>query len=145
MQARASLGTLLGGKQEISIHRVSVLQLNRQAHVALGTVEESVTTADSAYPAAVAVILILILVVEQIAFEARVFAEPTVAVLASGLYRLAGVAQHAYQLRNFFSVHRVRLLFIVAESTRVHFVAAGRLETININYRRSYRLDRSSD
>lgn len=135
----------MGGKQEISIHRVSVLQLNRQAHVALGTVEESVTTADSAYPAAVAVILILILVVEQIAFEARVFAEPTVAVLASGLYRLAGVAQHAYQLRNFFSVHRVRLLFIVAESTRVHFVAAGRLETININYRRSYRLDRSSD
>ena len=105
--------------------RVPVLQLNRQAHIALGTVKESVATADPAYSAAVTVILILVFVVEQIAFEARVFAEPAVAVLASGLYRLTGVAQHAYQLRDFLSVYRVGLLFIVTKPTRVHFVATG--------------------
>lgn len=123
-----------------------VLQLNRQAHVALGTVKESVATADPAYSAAVTVILILVFVVEQIAFEARVFAEPAVAVLASGLYRLTGVAQHAYQLRDFLSVYRVGLLFIVTKPTRVHFVATGCLKTkVFKHYRCSYQLDRSSN
>lgn len=103
--------------------RVPILQLNRQTHVALGTVEKSVATAEPAYTAAVTVILILVLVVEQIAFETRVLAEPAMAVLASGLNRLTRVAQNAYQLRHFFSVHHVRLLFVVTVSTRVYLVA----------------------
>lgn len=107
---------------------MSILQLNRQAHVALGTVEKSSSTADPAYPAAIAVVLIPVFVVEEIADETRVFAETAVTVLASGLHRLTGVAQDAYQLRDFLSVHRVSLPFVVAESTRVYFVAAGRHE-----------------
>lgn len=90
--------------------------------------EKSSSTADPAYPAAIAVVLIPVFVVEEIADETRVFAETAVTVLASGLHRLTGVAQDAYQLRDFLSVHRVSLPFVVAESTRVYFVAAGRHE-----------------
>lgn len=72
--------------------RVSILQLNRQTHVALGTVEKSGATADPAYPATIAVVLVPVFVVEEIAYKTRVFAEPAVAVLASSLHRLTGIA-----------------------------------------------------
>lgn len=96
--------------------------------------EKSVTTADSAYPTAIAVILILVFVVEQIAFETRVFAETTVTVLTSRLYRLTGVAQNAYQFCDFFSVYSVTFPLVVAESARVYFVAAGCLKTNDFHY-----------
>lgn len=108
-------------------YRVSVPQLNRQAHVAFGAVEESVATTDPAYAATVAMVLILILVVEEIALEARVLAEPTVAILTRGLHRLTGVAEDAYQLRHFLPVHHVRLLLVVAKPACVHLVATRSL------------------
>lgn len=101
-----------------------VLQLDRQAHVALGTVKEFVTTTDSTNSASVAVVLILILVVKEIALQTCVFAKLTVAILTSGLNGLAGVAKNAYQFCDFFPIHCVRLLFVVTKSAGVHLVAA---------------------
>lgn len=107
---------------------VPIFQLNRQTHVALGTVKESVTAADPTYSTAVAVILILVLVVKEIALQAGVFAELTMAVLTSGLDRLTGVATNAYQFCDLFPVHCVRLLLVVTKSACVYLVAAGSLQ-----------------
>lgn len=112
---------------------VSVLELNGETHVARGAVKESVASADPAYTAAVAVILILVVVVEEIALEASVLAETAVTVLASRLDRLTRVAQDAYQLRHFLSVDRVGLLLVVTETTGVHLVATGGLQSIKSN------------
>lgn len=47
-------------------------QLHRQTHVAHLTVEEPILATDPAYATALAVVLVLVLVIEQVAHQARV-------------------------------------------------------------------------
>lgn len=104
--------------------RVTVAYLHREAHVALGAVEKLIPAANSANPAAIAMVLPPVLVIEEVALEAGVLAESTMAVLAGRLNRLTCVAEDAYQFGYFLPIDRVTLAYVVAEPTRVYLIAA---------------------
>lgn len=103
-------------------------QLYRQAHVAHLTVEEIAATAQPTDAAAVTVVLVLGLVVEQIADQARVPAKADAALFALGLHLLAGVALRANELGEGFAVEVVLLVLVVTVATLVELAAARRLE-----------------
>lgn len=71
---------------------MTILEFNRQAHVAFSTVKESVSTTKPTDSTSIAVILILVLIIKEVALEAGIFAEANMALLASCLYWLAGLA-----------------------------------------------------
>lgn len=101
-----------------------VFQLHRQTHVAHLAVEEARPAADSANSAPVAVVLRAVLVIEQVAHQAGVLAEPDAALFALGLDALPGVALGAYQLRDRLPVEEVRLVFVVTVPAHVELVTA---------------------
>lgn len=101
-----------------------VFQLHRQTHVAHFAVEEARPTADSANSATFAVVLRAVLVVEQVAHQTGVLAEPDTAFLALRLDPLPGVALGADQLRDRLPVEEVRLVLVVAVPAHVELVTA---------------------
>jgi len=99
-----------------------------QAHVAGGAVEEVLPAAYSADAAAVAVELLLVVVVEELALVAEVLAEDRLAGYALRGHGLARAADAAHHLPDVFSLQRVVLVLVVAKSTPVRLLTAGRLQ-----------------
>lgn len=101
-----------------------VFQLHRQTHVADLAVEEARPAADTANSAPLTVILRAVLVVEQIAHQTGVLAEPDAALFALGLDALPGVALGADQLRDRLPVEEMCLIFVVTVPAHVELVTA---------------------
>lgn len=101
-----------------------VFQLHRQTHVAHFAVEEARSAADAANSAPVAVVLRAVLVVEQVAHQTGVLAEPDAALFALRLDALPGVALGADQLRDRLPVEEVRFVLVVAVPAHVELVTA---------------------
>lgn len=89
--------------------------------------EKAVLTAYATYTARLAMILRLIIVIEQIADEACIFSEADSAFLAIYLDLLACVAFRTDQLLQLLSVERVRLGVIVTETATVNLPATWTL------------------
>lgn len=90
--------------------------------------KEAILAPDPANSARLAVVLVLVVVIEEIADEACVFAESRSALFTIRLHLLARVTLRADQLHELLSVECVRLGVIVTEATRVDLPAARALE-----------------
>lgn len=100
------------------------LQLNRQAHVAAFTMEEPIAASYTTYAASVAVILLLIFIIKQVADQTSVLSKPNSTVLAFWLHLLSCVTLGAYQLCNSLPIEIVLFVFIMTVTADVHFVTA---------------------
>lgn len=101
-----------------------VFQLHRQTHVAHLAVEEARPAADSANSAPITVVLRAVLVVEQVAHQTGVLAEPDAALFALRLDALPGVALGADQLRHGLPIEEVRFVLVVTVPAHVELVTA---------------------
>lgn len=90
--------------------------------------KEAVFASDPANAARLAVVLVLVVVIEEIADEASIFAESRAALFTICLHLLARVTLGADQLHELLSVECVRLGVIVTEATRVDLPTARALE-----------------
>lgn len=89
--------------------------------------KEAILSSDPANTTRLTVVLVLIVVVEEIADEARILPEPGAALLAVHLDLLASVAFGANQLHELLSVECVRLGVIVTEAARINLPATRAL------------------
>lgn len=90
--------------------------------------KETILAPDPTDSTRLAVILVLIVVVEEITNKASIFAESRATLFTIHLDLLARVALGADQLHELLSVECVRLGVIVAEATRINLPAARALE-----------------
>lgn len=90
--------------------------------------KEAVLASDPANSARLAVVLVLVVVIEEIADQASIFPESRAALFTIYLHFLASVALRADQLHELLSVECVRLGVIVTEATRVDLPTARALE-----------------
>lgn len=104
------------------------LQLNRQTHIAHFAVEESIFPSNSTDSARVAVILFLVIIVEEVADEASVITEANATFFTVGLDFLTCVALCTDELFQLLSVERVRFCVVVTESTAEYLSAAWALK-----------------
>ena len=75
---------------------MAILKFNRKAHIAFSTMKEPVPSSKSANTTPIAVILIFVFIIKEVAFEAGVFTKAHMALLASCLHWLTCITQNTY-------------------------------------------------